>query len=226
MNMLFPVSCSVCNGDIRYNNRFGVCKGCLESLEIVNSYACRYCGRPVDNMREFCRFCFDKRTLIKSIYTACYYKGNAKKLIKDFKYSNKRYLGKLLSKLLVKLYKTSFKEKASLVVPIPLHKHKKRDRGYNQAEVLGKYFSAEAKLKFNNKLLVRKKQTNPQYDLTRSERFKNVENAFESSGEIKNKNIILIDDVATTGATLQNAAGALNDAGAGSIFALIVAHGQ
>lgn len=226
LNLLFPVECSACSGKVENSNRFGVCYNCIKSLEIVNSYGCRYCGKPVQDVHLFCASCLDKKSNIETIYTACYYKDNIKKIIINFKYNERSYLGELLGKLLVDLYSIKFIGNSDMIIPIPLYPSKRKSRGYNQSEILANYFSKKLGIKLKVKLLKRIRQTEPQYNLTRAERFKNIRGAFLASSKVREKTVILIDDVSTTGATLQNSAKALKKAGAKKIYAIVVAHGK
>ncbi len=227
LNLLFPVNCGVCNGEVDINNKYGVCRKCRENIEIINSRGCKYCGKPVNTDDMFCDLCKGKKSKIDKINTVCYYKDNIKILIKNFKFNNRQYLGKILGELVLNLYKLRLKdEKIDLILGVPLSSIRKKTRGYNQAEILVKYLSKKTGISTGKKLLIRTHDTNPQYTLSRIERFKNIRGAFKASEKVARKNILLIDDIATTGATLQSCAEALKKANAENIYAMVIAHGK
>ncbi len=229
LNLLLPVSCGVCGKNLNFKESY-ICKNCFTNLEIVNLQGCRFCGKLERIETEngfFCSMCAGSFSEIDEIFTACRYGDNIKKLIINFKYNNKRYLGGTLAGLLVKLYFVNNISDSDIVTGIPLSTARFRERGYNQSEILAKSFSKKTQIKLNKQILNRKKSTLIQVDLNRKDRLKNMESAFWFVGrkKIKGKKIILIDDVATTGATLQNAAKVLKNAGAEKITVLIIAHG-
>lgn len=226
LNLLFPVNCGSCGGKVEVSSSLGVCRQCINNLEISNSDACGYCGRPIDNVVGFCSSCIDGSSNIDKIYTSCYYRNNIKNLIINFKFRNRKYLGRLLAELLIDVYKKRFTDEVDLIVPLPLSPSRTRERGYNQAEILCRYFSKKTGIKMSKKMLWRTKNTLAQSSLSRRQRFRNMEKAFKASNKAEGLRILLIDDVATTGATLQNAASALRKAGASEVYGLVVAHGK
>jgi len=116
-----------------------------------------------------------------------------------------------------------FKNQSWLIIPVPLHKDRFWERGFNQAEELAKLVTAKLGLKINIQLLKRIKKTKRQVGLGRSERQENLKGAFEVVGWLRGANVILIDDVFTTGATLQECAKVLKQAGASGVWAITVA---
>jgi ComF family protein len=151
-----------------------------------------------------------------------------KDLIHAFKYKNKDYLGAILGKLMIEFIKEynlpiNF---IDLIVPIPLHKSRLREREFNQAEIL----SRGVGLEFNKEILrdafIRQRMTKTQTELQPNERVRNVKDSFLvlDNKFIEGKNILLVDDVLTTGATSSEAARTLKNAGAGVVFVLTLAN--
>lgn len=114
-----------------------------------------------------------------------------------------------------------------VIVPVPLHPQRKRERGFNQAELIGRCLEKELKMRMDASLLTRRRYTTPQVEMTdRKKRLNNMEGVFEisvSNNTLRNLNVLLVDDVFTTGATLRSASGALKKAGAKYIWGITMA---
>jgi ComF family protein len=152
-----------------------------------------------------------------------YLRGPLKRAIYQFKYRQKRKLALPLADLMHH-YLLENPLPADLIVPVPLHMDRLRERGYNQAALLTWELSARSQLPGDEGSLVRVKETAPQVALKADERRKNVSGAFHVRGEEpKNRHVLLIDDVCTTGATLEACAEALREKGARSVWALVLA---
>jgi ComF family protein len=151
-----------------------------------------------------------------------------KELIHQFKYKNREYLDKLLARLMIDFIKEYDlpMEIIDLVIPVPLYTSRLREREFNQALLLSKEIALEFKKKLVYDNLVRLRNTRTQTRLKDSERLLNVRNSFALAKEkdIKGKNILLIDDVLTTAATVSEAASALKHAGANVVFVLTLAN--
>ncbi len=224
-NTLFPVSCCGCEGTVEKDNKYGICSTCMSRIEKINVIGCKYCGKPVNARDVLCSTCHGKKSSVDMFYTSCYYGGIIKNIIKRFKYGNGRYLSLILGEIIIDLF-NSIDENIDCMVPIPLSSARKRERGYNQAEILAGFISKNSGLKMSNKYIKRIKNTKPQSALKRNERFQNIKGVFRASPKVKGKTILIIDDIATTGATIQNAAAALKTAGCSNVMALVAAHGK
>ena len=145
-----------------------------------------------------------------------------------FKYKDKDYLGFTLSKLMIEFIKDYNlpMEFVDLVIPIPLHKARLREREFNQAEILSNHIASEFNKRVLPDALMRLRNTKTQTELEISERFANVQGGFSAAKneDIKGKNILLVDDVLTTGATSSEAARTLKNAGAHIVFVLTLAN--
>ncbi len=229
LNLFFPVNCASCGDYVTLTSEPGVCGECISEIAPIYKCGCRFCGRPVASKVKFCRVCRGQKSYIDDFYTAFYYEGKLRSIIKKYKYGNARYLDKFLSSYLAGLFKKCiplYKEN-SIIVPVALHQSKLKQRGFNQSGALAVRLSAALGIKNVPRALKRLRDTEPQYTKNRKERFENIKDAFSArAGLCFGKDIILIDDVSTTGATMQQAAAALKSAGAEKITAITIAHGR
>lgn len=160
---------------------------------------------------------------IQGIRGVGYLRGPLKRAVYQFKYRQKRKLALPLADLMHH-YLLENPLPAELIVPVPLHMDRLRERGYNQAALLARELSERSGLPLEEGCLVRIRETAPQVALKAEERRKNVRGAFRGQGEkLRDRQVLLIDDVSTTGATLEACAEALHERGARSVWALVLA---
>jgi len=160
-------------------------------------------------------------------WAACLYKDPLKRMIYQFKYNQKTYLFKSFTQLIVnfiQIYRLDIKQ-FDIITPIPLYPSRLRERGYNQSQLLAERIARKYHIKLSLKNLVRILNTEHQTFLTEKERWTNIHGAFRiiDSAKFSGKNILIIDDLLTTGATASEAAGTLKDAGAKTVGALTLA---
>lgn len=170
---------------------------------------------------------------IDGIISSIAYKGIVKKLVYQFKYRPylsdlKTILGKLLYEGVIQqeAFEKFVSDKNVLITAVPLHKTRERKRGYNQSELLAKELSVSLKIPYCA-LLVRDRQTKPQFELKKEERTKNILGAFTQNPKLKTQNlkcVILVDDITTTGATLRECAKMLKKSGAVKVLGITLAH--
>ena len=231
--LLYPKTCLVCKNKLA--NRAAVeelvCRECWKKIPLNLPPFCHRCGRRLEAKnftKHICPGCAKRQLHFDRAFSPCKYDGVIKELIHEFKYKNKDYLGPALSRLMaefIREYELPMDDFAA-IVPIPLHKARLREREFNQAEILSRHIAEE----FDKELIVdalqRHRHTKTQTDLETNERFLNVKGSFSvnKAGALKGKNLLVIDDVLTTGATSSEAAGALKDAGAVIIFVLTLAN--
>ncbi|MBI2611637.1 ComF family protein [Candidatus Gottesmanbacteria bacterium] len=165
--------------------------------------------------------------MIDGVFALTYYKGAMKRAIRLLKYHSVTDLVTELSSLLVSLY-PSFLPKFDYFVPVPLSRKRERLRGYNQAELLARAIGTRFSVPIETTILSRVQYLKPQVDLRGDERRKNIIGSFSynSSFTISNKNVCLVDDVSTTGATLMECGKVLKANGAGKVWAIVLAHGS
>ncbi len=169
-----------------------------------------------------CSVCQERPLPLNQIRAAVLFAHPVAKLIHNLKYNNAFGLAKPLAQMMADAWAT-WHMPVDLVLPIPLHAERQRERGYNQAALLTRDFCNEVALPYAEEGLCRTRFTTPQVGLTAVERLKNVQDAFAVTVDVVGKHILLIDDVCTTGATMAAAAGALHAAGAAAVSGYCVA---
>lgn len=219
VNIFFPNKCIVCEKYV-----FLLCQNCFSDIEKISTSTCPECGRISVNSR-FCPRCRNKTN--QNIFSVCvatsYQSTVVKKLIKSFKYHGLTGLSEICGELIYQRIKDADLPRDIIAVPVPLHRFKYNKRGFNQSELIARYLSRRLNIPGAD-VLVRTKNTKNQVGLQRSERLGNMVDAFRCIDEefIFGKNILLIDDVFTTGATLNECARVLKQAGAKRIHAAVV----
>ena len=184
---------------------------------------CRKCGRVWKGANRICKSCVETPTPLTQIRAAVLLVDPVQGMIHKLKYKGMFGLAEPLAELMVEAW-LQWETAVDLVIPIPLHTRRQKERNYNQAELLANHFSQKVHLPLNTKTLQRIRQTKPQVGLNALQRLENVQEAFHVEGtDAVNKDILLVDDVCTTGATLTAAANALLSAGAKSVSAYCLA---
>lgn len=229
LNIFFPnnFKCIFCEKEIFKNNNSGVCDECLNRLPFIGEKVCLKCGDELLDMGNFCLRCKSK---ISKSYNRAFapfkFEGKIVNVIHDLKYHNKKYLADYLSKFMFNCFSAQ-NLIIDIVIPIPLNAKRFKERGYNQAELLCKSFK-ENGYEIDVTNLIRSKYTQTQTNLTTKERKENLKNAFTvlNKNYYKDKNILLVDDVFTTGATMEEAAKVLKQCKAKTVYCLTLAHVQ
>lgn len=231
VDIVYPKACIACKKKISLPSVDDiVCLGCWGKIKRNTPPFCRRCGRQMKGpglLRNICKECIKRPLSFDRAFSACAYEGVVKELIHEFKYKGKDYLGGPLSRLMVEFIKeyTLPVEYIDHIIPMPLHQTRLREREFNQARLL----SGNIGLAFDKKVmennLIRRRHTKAQADLDADERLLNVKGSFSVAKKelLKGKNILLIDDVLTTGATSSEAALTLKEAGAAVVFVLTLA---
>lgn len=207
--IIFPKCCLICsklNKDI-------LCEKCkneiLKNVNVKIEYK--------ENIKTY----YDKH-----IYFFLY-KDNIRNLILDYKFNDKPYLYKIFSEIIIKNKKIyRILKKYDIIIPVPIHKKRKRIRGYNQSELISKEISNKIEtVKYENKVLQKIVNNKPQSTLDKFQRKENVKNAYKVINKVKiqNKNIIIFDDIFTTGNTVNSCAKILKENGANKIIVLTIA---
>ena len=199
-----------------------LCLDCLKAAS-YRGRECFFCGQRAEGA-NICQICNAKYPIESIVWPWRYNNEKTKAIIAAFKYRKRKALAPVLANNLRAAIEQSNIPPDTIVIPIPLHKDKERERGFNQAVLLAKSLG----LPINTKVLIRIKATPPQARThSRRERQTQIKNAFLviDPKKIAEKNILLIDDVATTGATLVEATCVLKKSGAGLVYAAVLAHG-
>lgn len=199
-----------------------LCIKCWGEIKKYDGPACKICGMPSNSEYTItCGSCQKTPPAYTKIIYYGLYKDNFKKAIHLFKFQGIKRLAKPLGRLLMQLPIP----KVDYIIPVPLHVKRLREREFNQTALLGNVLSKELEIKLLLNGLVKIKETSPQTSLNREERIKAVKNAFAFNGDsIGGCDILLVDDVITSGATVGECSKVLKKAGAKSVTVIALAH--
>ncbi len=218
LNLLFPQWCVGCGkkGDF-------ICHSCRRSLPRIMPPLCPRCGKP-QSSGILCSSCVSWQAEIDGIRSPFRFDGVMRQAIHQLKYRNLRTLAALLARLLNDYLITS-PVPGEVLVPVPLHRKRLRERGYNQSSLLARELGKLTSLPVVDDCLIRQRHAPPQTRTsTVDERQSNVADAFACGDQrLRDKQVLLIDDVSTSGATLDACAAALKAAGATSVWGLVLA---
>lgn len=229
LDLLFPPRCVSCGASGAV-----LCAQCLASMRAPEPPLCHRCGRslaasPPAQSARLCPFCESGGEIphLDGLRAAGVYEGAVRQAILALKFRGQRRVARPLANLLAACYAREALS-ADLIVPIPLHSSRRRERGYDQARLIAQPLAAQLHIPVRTDLLVRQRATRAQMTLSRSERLTNVAGAFAltspaASSVLAGKRVLLVDDVTTTGSTLDAAARALRGANPAAIWGLAVA---
>ena len=244
LDIIFPIECLGCKQEGEW-----ICKDCLKTVPVNFTSHCLECKQETD-FGEFCRECKNKYNLDGVLIASDYNNKLVAQAIKTLKYRFAYDIGQELARLLILFIEqeqgqiksaewlNSFLSarpfapailqnmETALIMPVPLYPRRQRWRGFNQAEILARQVAEHFRATLEAKNLQRIRPTRDQASLGKEDRQSNVADSFAWRGEnLALKNIILVDDVVTTGATLESCAAVLKEAGAGEVWGLVVAKG-
>lgn len=208
IELLYPRRCPICEKIVLPKGNL-VCKTCYEELPLVTEPYCMKCGKSLEQEeREYCFDCQKREFSYEYGFGLWMYDKKMQKSMAAFKYRHKRENCDFYVQELVKEYESRIhRMQVDAIVPVPMYRNKMRMRGYNQAELLARGLGEALGIEVEPNLLLRTKNTIPQKKLNVQDRMKNLAYAFTINNEIKNhyrnKNILLIDDIYTTGSTIE-----------------------
>ncbi len=225
INVLFPLRCAICDEPVY--GEIPVCPKCAASVRCIEGDTCIKCGKVLkDSEKMTCYDCSRKIHSFDRGFSVFEYQ-DIKKSLYRFKYAGRaeygayyafvtqRYMGRVISQL-----------NASALVPVPIHRKRMAARGYNQAEVFAKELSRLVGIPVRSDLIFRTKATVPMKKLSESERKNNLKKAFIiAPNVVKLKSIIIIDDIYTTGSTMDAVASLFKEAGVEKVYFITVAIG-
>lgn len=227
LNLFFPKTCPICDKVIAKNHF--LCDHCVQDIKIIEEPKCQKCGRPL--LREdtlFCKDCNRVERFFDRAVSVFEHKGKLRESVYRFKYDNARIYGEYYGFMAAKLYGRQIKEwNIDAVIPVPIFREKELKRGYNQAKVFGLYLTKEINIPLRDDIVKRVKNTVPQKELDRSMRFVNLKDAFAVNREALKgmNNVLLVDDIFTTGSTLDACARILKKAGVQKVYGLCISAG-
>ena len=232
ISIFFPGDCRICGRLLVDARRVPFCDDCFLSFKGIPHPCCELCGRPLPGLTQrqsgssLCPLCQNKTYAFDCARSFAIYDGPLVQAILLLKFEQIEPLGKWFAERLAEVAQSEGQLLAAdVVVPVPLHRQRERERGYNQAALLSKPLAKRLRLPHKSLLLVRTRARPDKRILSLEERWESVRGAFATrpGSQVDNLRVLLVDDVLTTGATLDACARALREAGAKSVFALTVA---
>jgi ComF family protein len=230
VDLLFPPRCVTCH-------RLGawLCSHCLDEIEVIHPPICYRCGLPVNSTdpgglaAAICGHCQQAPLQLDGLRAYAFHSGPLRQAIHQFKYEDLRALAAPLGNLMADGWAALSPpaQNIDVVVPVPLHATRHRQRGYNQAALLAREIGARLHWPVVEDILVRARATAPQVELSAQERQANVRDAFRCVDDsLSGRRLLLVDDVCTTGFTLEAACAALQDAGGVLVWAYTLARAR
>ena len=231
-DLIYPHNCLFCKKHLKTRSVSQVlCPQCQSGIEVNKPPFCIKCSRHLEDVTDkplsLCRECRRAHYHFDRAWAITFYNETMQQLIHLFKYGNKTWLRKHFAGLMTSFLRNYSVDmnRFDLIVPIPLHGTRLRERGYNQAELLCEDIANEFAIPSSVKNLVRRRYTDNQAHLGKKERWTNIEGAFtiKDSSQFFEKSVLVIDDLLTTGATASEAARTLKASGAKSVNVLTLA---
>lgn len=225
LGFFYPETCIFC-GKICPG---GICADCRAKVLLIREPRCKRCGKPVRYAEEeLCYDCSHRKFHYEQGRSLWLHKAPVSQSVYDFKYKNRRVYGEVYAREFVRAFGKLIRIwEIDLIVPVPLHRKKFKKRGYNQAEIVAREIGARMGIAVDSALVIRKRDTAPQKRYGHTERRKNLADAFAvSRTEISARHILIIDDIYTTGSTVDSVAKVLRQSGAEKTYFLTISIGQ
>ncbi len=227
LDIILPPKCISCGTFVDDANT--ICPSCWGDLNFISEPSCKICGYPFQFKAEgieLCAGCLNERPLFEKAKSVWVYDQHSKHMVTSFKYSDKTHTADIFGALMSNTG-ASFIESSDFVVPVPLHPLKLFQRRYNQAALLAQSIARKNNIPIIPDLLIRTKNSPPQASLNRKQRLENIKSAFDINPKfkaaLKDKTITLVDDVMTTGATINECAKILLNGGAYAVYVITLA---
>ena len=230
--VIYPERCVVCGRVLPAGEDNSICQGCTSKAELVKSPFCMKCGKPLLGDGEFCMDCMKKETSFICGRAVFVYNKYIKKSIQEFKYHGRVEYAEFYARKMSEVYGDWIKSiSPDALIPVPIHINRQLKRGYNQSVIIADILGKLTGIQVIHNLLVRSKDTIPQKELSDSERKDNLHGAFdivkESLELYQNvKCVIIIDDIYTTGSTIDECSYALGYAHIENIYFLCTCIGK
>jgi len=222
LNWLVPPTCLSCNRELSSSDT-PICTECYQSLPFQHE-SCQQCGQPMYDSWEVCGRCIENAPGYDHCFCAFRYEAPVDACIRQFKYSQRPELAKPLAKLLSTELTTNGLTRPDLLIPVPVHRTRLKQRGFNQAGELARHLSRLLQIPYSETLVVKHRSTNPQAGLTYRQRLINQRGSFRVEMQTTVKHVAIIDDVVTTGSTASEIAKILKRNGVDYVQVWGVAH--
>ena len=227
LHLIYPPTCAGCARAVTSDKPF--CPDCFSNLALISEPYCPLCGIPCGAeaiTSHLCSDCLESFHPFDRARAAGFYQGLLREVIHRFKYGGQTFLVWPLARMLIGPARELARlHRIDTVVPVPLHTRRLRQRGFNQSSLLARRLGSLLKVSVDYSSLKRTRWTDPQIGLSRNQRAVNVKGAFslKAPEKIKDKGILLVDDVFTTGETVNQCVQVLNDGGSREVVVLTVA---
>jgi ComF family protein len=228
-DIIFPPRCLTCDTIIDHSENLPICPSCFSKIKFIKAPLCVCCGIPfssTDESNHLCGNCLISKPSYSFARAVGYYEATFLEAIHKFKYQGKIAVGKIMGRLMAEYdYPSLSLSEFTLIIPVPLHVKRLRERGFNQSVILAREIAKKFLIPLDFLTLKRYIYTNSQIHLGKKEREENVRGAFEVTHpeKISDKKIILVDDVYTTGSTVKECTRVLMKNGATSVAVLTLA---
>lgn len=228
--VLFPEVCYFC-GSLNDTKGSVICSKCRSSIRSILMPFCEICGLPLSKFDHcsdelFCGSCISRAPAYDRARYGVYYENDIRSAITKFKFHASLFNVRPIAECLIEAFNRHYADESiDVILPIPVHRKRLIERGFNQVITLSQKLSNATGIPIERTSLIKRKHTKPQVGLPRSKRILNLKNAFMVSKpeKISGKRVLIIDDVSTTGATVSEAAKAVRKAGAAYIAVLVLA---
>lgn len=228
IDLLFPIRCSICDAVLPFlQKEEGICETCKKEIRYLTGTLCLKCGKAVREEEEYCYDCQRKTHLFirgAALFPYEYIRSS----LYRFKYSGRQEYGRFYARQMAqRLTPLVRRWRPQALVPVPMYKRKKRLRGYNQAEVLASELSKIWNIPVNKNLVLRVRNTRPMKEIDGAERQNNLKKAFKlAENDVKLNTILVIDDIYTTGSTVDAVTKVCHEAGIRNVYVLSVSIGH
>lgn len=215
-NIFFPIKCGYCD-EITESGSY-VCNRCNKKInDEVLKNRCKFCGTKIFNANRICRECFNEKKYYDEFIFFSEYEDVLKDRMLAYKFNDKKYLKDFFAQ---ELARCLYSVQVDLVIGVPIAKERLKERGYNQTNLIAREISKKLNIEYIPDLLVKIKNTEHQSKLSKSERQFNIKNCFKVADiyNVTDKKILLIDDIFTTGATVNECSKMLKKAGAKNVI--------
>ena len=230
LDILYPqdIVCILCQKRHRDIVDKGLCPVCAKTLPYIKPPICQKCGKTVKEDTGICLECIYAQYHFERAVPVFEYTSDMQQLIHRFKYQGVYYLSRTLGYWMAEAYKQRCNWEVDVIVPVPLHPRRERERGFNQSALLAGEVGRSIGVQVDCRILKRRKHTSTQVVLNKHQRRQNLWDAFEviDPDKVRGRVILLIDDVFTTGSTVDECSRVLMHAGAKRVYVLTLAAGR
>lgn len=228
LECIYPKRCPLCH-DIIMPKGKRICAKCRTTIRILTEPRCKKCSKKLERVEdEYCFDCAHTSHHFEEGYGVFAYDRVMQRSMSYFKFHGRREYGEFYGEMLIRFGATAIKRfNPQILIPVPLHQKKRRNRGYNQAEIIGRVLNQGFSIPIRTDLVKRVKNTKAQKELNHKARRKNLHGAFEAAPEVgRYQRVLIVDDIYTTGSTIDAIAGELRKQGVKEVFFIAVCIGS